>query len=107
MEEVQAPPTGRLAKVAMTLLVLTAIVSVPWSLHNLTMLAAGENFGWGIFAIFFFDGPVALVQVVLSVILTTQSERVPKAAVIGAWSVAAFTAAAAVCVVAFGKASGC
>jgi hypothetical protein len=107
MEEVATPSMGRFATVAMTLLVLSAIVSVPWSIHNLTMLADGENFGWGVFAIFFFDAPMALVQLVLSVILTTRLERVPKAAVIGAWLVTVFTAGAAICVVAFGKASGC
>jgi hypothetical protein len=107
MEDVQPQPSSRLANVAMTLLVLTSIVSVPWSIHNLTMLATGENFGWGVFAIFFFDAPMALVQLTLSTTITAQLSRVPKVAVVFAWLLTVFTAASAVCVFAFGKASGC
>ena len=97
----------RLPKVALTLLALSALVSVPWSAHELVMLISRDNFGWGIFAVFFFDAPLALGQLVLATILTVRATQVPRWVVLAGWAVTGFTAITAGCVVAFGKASGC
>jgi hypothetical protein len=94
--------------IARVVLVTCALVSVPLALRVFAGLLASENFGWGIFGVYFVGAPLAIVEVISAIVLSFVAKG-PSARtwIITAWVIAALSLASVVCAVLFARASGC